>query len=61
MRLPDHEGPHAVRKNYAPDQAWYWPDVSLGVNWRYADAFDDLWDIDDPPDRLAAVEGWGFE
>jgi hypothetical protein len=50
-----------VRKDYAWDQAWYWAGDDGRVNWRYDDAFPDLWDLDDPPDRLAAVEGWGFE
>lgn len=55
MRLPDHAGEHACRKSYAPDEAWYWDHEGV-TRWTYADAWDDLWDVGDPYDRMLAVD-----
>lgn len=55
MRLPDHTGPHAVRKSYRPDEAFQWGENWLVLSVRSA-RFDDLWDTDVPYDRMLAVD-----
>lgn len=46
MRNPGHNGDHAVRKSYRPDEAWFWVSGASGVAYKQADFFPDLWDVD---------------
>jgi len=42
MRAPNHEGDHAVRKHYLPNECWAWPDL-YPVRSTSAVHFPDLW------------------
>lgn len=44
MRPRGHDGIHAARKAYRPDEAWCWPG-SYPVSAAAADRFPDLWQV----------------
>lgn len=59
MRLPDHTGNHAHRKHYRPSEAFVWNHTRIVTSLPSA-RFQDLWDVEDPADRMLADDAWAM-